>query len=104
MRAFGFHVDEAGRFFQAALGANDEPVLVIGTAIGHIIALRTADLISGEVCRREKFDFGDDDCLVAGCDGVGRRVFELVRGYEEGIGRGVEDAGFVEIGSAVVFD
>ena len=84
--------------------AEDEAVAVVGPAVGHVVSLRAADFVAGEVCRGEEFDFGDDDCFVAGCDGVRGGVFELVGGYEEGVCRGVEDAGFVKVGSAVVFD
>ena len=41
---------------------------------------------------------------MGGRDGVGRGVGNLVRGYEEGVGWGVEDAGLVEVGGAGVVD
>ena len=84
--------------------AEDEAVAVVGPAIGHVVTLWAADFVAGEVCGGEEFYFCDDDCFVAGCDGVGGGVFELVGGYEEGVSGWMEDAGFVEEGGAVVFD
>ena len=86
------------------MGAEDEAVAVVGPAIGHVVALWAADFVAGEVCGREEFYFCDDDCFIASCDGVGGRVFKLVRGYEESVCGWMEDAGFVEEGGAVVFD
>ncbi len=104
VRAFGFHVYEAGRFLEAALGADDEPVSVVGAAVGHVIALRAADLITGKVCRGKELDFCNDDCFITGGDGVWRGVFQLVRSHKERVCRWVKDASFVEIGSAIVFN
>ena len=66
VRTLGFHVDQAGRFAKGALGAQDQPVAIVGGAIGHIIALGTADFVAGEVGGREELDFGDDNGLIAG--------------------------------------
>lgn len=98
--AFGFHVDETGRFAKGALGAEDDAVAEIGAAIGHVVAFRTADFVAGEVGRGEEFDFGDDDCFVRGGDGVGGGVWDLIGGDEEGVGGWMEDACFVEVWSS----
>ena len=102
--AFRFHVDEAGGFAEGALRAEDEAVPVVRASVGHVVALWAADFVSGEIGWGEEFDLGDYDCFVAGCDGIGRGVSELVAGDEEGVCRWVEDARFVEIGGAIVFD
>ena len=104
VRAFRFHVDQPAGFAEGPLRAEDEAVAVVGPAGGHVVALRAADFVAGEVCGGEEFDFGDNDGFVARCDGVGARVVELVRGDEEGVGGRVEDAGFVEVGGALVVD
>ena len=104
VRPFGFHVDEPGRFVQGALGAEEDAVLVVGAAVGHVVALGAADFVAREVGRAGEFDLGDDDGFVGGADGSGVFVADLVGGDEEGVGGGVEDAGFVEEGGAVVFD
>ena len=104
MGAFGFHVDESRRFAEGALGAKDEAVAVVGATVGHVVAFWAADFVAGEVGGGEKFEFGDYDCFMGGRDGVGRGVGNLVRGYEEGVGWGVEDAGLVEVGGAGVVD
>ena len=48
--AFGFHVDQPGWFFQAALCAEDEAFAVVCAAIGHEVALRTTDFVACKVC------------------------------------------------------
>lgn len=85
MRAFRFHVDEAGGFAEGALGAEDEAVAVVGAAVGHEVALGTADFVAGEVGGGEEFEFGDYDGFMGGGDGVGGGVGDLVRGDEEGV-------------------
>lgn len=82
----------------------DEAVAVVCAAIGHVIALWATDFIAGEVCGGEEFYFGDDNCFVAGRDCIGGGVFKLVGCYKECICWGMEDAGFVEVGGARVFD
>ena len=84
------------------MGADDEAVAVIGTAICHVIALRTADFISSKVGGGEKFDLCYDDGLLAGCDCIWRRIFDLIGGHEKGVCRWMEDAGFVEVGGTWV--
>ena len=79
-----------------------EAIAVVGAPIGHVVALRASYFVAREIGRREKLDFGDDNCFVASSDRVWRGVFNLVRGYEEGVGWGVKDASFMEIGSARV--
>ena len=86
------------------MGAENEPVAVIRTAVGHIVAFRAADLVPGEVGGGEKFDFGDDDGFVVGGDGVWGLVWDLVRGDEEGVGLWIEDARFVEVRCSWVGD
>ena len=104
MGAFGFHVDEACGFAEGALRAEDEAVAVVGAAVGHVVAFGAADLVAGEVGGAEEFEFGDYDCFMGGGDGVGGVVGDLIRGDEEGVGWGVEDAGFVEVRRAGVVD
>ena len=105
MGALGFHVDEPGRFAEGALGAEDDAVAIVGAAVGHIIAFRTANLVAGKIGRGEEFDFGDDNGLVMGGDGVGRGIGDVIGGDEEGVGGRVEDASFMEVGSSrVLFD
>ena len=82
--------------------ANDEAVPIIGSAISHVIALWTSYFVAREIGRREELNFGDDYCFIASGNRVWRRVFQLVRGYEEGVTGRVEDAGFMKIGSARV--
>ena len=84
--------------------ANYEAVAVIGSAVSHVIALWTSYLVAREIGRREELNFGDDYCFIASGNRVWRGVFQLVRGYEEGVTGGVEDAGFMKIGSAGVVD
>lgn len=86
------------------MSAEDEAVAVVGAAISHVVAFRAADFVAGEVCGGEKFYFCNDDCFVAGCDGVGGGIGELVGGHEERVCGGVEDPCFVEIGGPGVFD
>lgn len=104
MGAFSFHVDEARWFAEGALRAEDEAVAVVGAAVGHVVAFWAADFVAGEVRWGEEFEFGDDDCFVGGGDGIGGGLGNLVRGYEEGVCGGVEDACFVEVGGAGVVD
>lgn len=104
MRTLGFHVNQSRGFAQRALRTEDETVAVVRTAIGHVVALWTADFITGEICGGKEFDFGHDYCFVAGRDGVWGGVFELVGGYEKGICRGMEDASLVEVWGAIVID
>lgn len=104
VRPLSFHVDEARRFAQGALGTQDQTVTVIGAAVGHIVAFGAANFVTGEVGGGKEFDFGDDNGFVMGGDGIGRGVGKLVRGDEEGIGRRVEHAGFMEIRRARVMD
>lgn len=104
VRAFGFHVDEAARFAEGALRAEDEAVAVVRAAVSHVVALRAADFVAGEVCWGEEFDFGHDDGFVLRGDGVGGWVGDLVGGDEEGVCGGVKDAGFVEVGGSGVGD
>ena len=68
--AFGFHVYQAGGLVQTTLGAEDQAVFVVGTPANHIVALWATDFVAGEVGWGEEFDFGDDDSLVRGCNGV----------------------------------
>ena len=82
--------------------ANYEAVAVIGPAICHVIALWTSYFVAREIGRREELDLGDDYCFIASGNRVWRGVFQLVRGYEEGVTGGVKDAGFMKIGSAWV--
>lgn len=82
--------------------ADYEAIAVIGTPIGHVIALRTSYLVAREIGRRKEFNLCDDDCLVAGGDGVWRGVFKLVGGYEERVAWRMKDASFMEIRSAGV--
>jgi len=89
---------------EGALGAEDEAVTVVGPAVGHVVAFRAADFVAGEICWGKELDFGDDDGLVAGGDGIGGRVFEFVGGYEERVCGWMENASFVEVGSAGVID
>ena len=84
--------------------AEDETVAVIGAPISHKITFRATDLIACEICGGEEFDFGDYDCFVARRCGIWRMVLDLVGSYEEGVGRGVEDAGFMEVWSSIIFD
>ena len=102
MRAFRFHVDEAGGFAEGALSAEDEAVAVVGSAVGHVVALGAADFVAREVGGGEEFEFGDYDCFMGRGDGVGGGIGDLVRGDEEGVCWGVEDASFVEVGGAGV--
>ena len=102
MRAFGFHVDKGSGFAQRALSADDETVAVVGAAIGHIIALRAADFVAGEVCWGEELDFCNNNCFVLSGDGVRRGVGDLIGGDEERVCWGVEYAGFVEVGGSGV--
>lgn len=104
MGAFSFHVDEAGGFAEGALRAEDEAVAVVGAAVGHEVAFWAADFVAGEVGGGEEFEFGDYDCFVGRGDGVGGVVGDLVRGYEESVCWGVEDACFVEVRSTRVVD
>ncbi len=104
MRAFRFHVDQSCWFSQTPLRTQKDPLAVIRSAVCHKVALGTADFVPGKVCGREDFDFGNDDCFVMCRDGVGRGIGDLVGSNEEGIRRGVKDAGFVEVGSAGVID
>lgn len=104
VRALGFHVDETAGLAQRALCAEDETVAVVSPAVGHVVALGAADLVAGEVAWGEELDFGDDDGLVVSGDSVGRGVGNLIRGDEECVCRGVEDAGFVEVGGPRVGD
>ena len=82
--------------------ANYEAVAVIGSAVSHVIALWTSYFVAREIGRREELHFGDDYCFIASGNRVWRGVFQLVRGYEEGVTGGMEDASFMEIGSAGV--
>lgn len=102
--ALGFHIDEAGGFAQRALRAEYQAVSIIGSAVGHVVALRATYLIAGEVGRGEEFDFGNNDGLVAGSDSIGGRVVELVGGDKECIRGRVEDAGFVKVRGSWVVD
>lgn len=102
MRAFRFHVHQPGRFFQTSLRAQDQPVAVVGPAVGHEIAFGAADFVARKVGRGKDFDFGDDDGFVPRGDGVRGGIGDLVRGDEERVGRGMEDACFVEVGGAGV--
>jgi len=102
--AFGFHVDEAARFVERTLRAEEQAVAVVDAAVGHVVALRAADFVASEVFGGEEFDFGDDDGFVGCADCGGVFVADLVGSDEERVGGGVEDAGFVEIGGALVFD
>lgn len=104
MGPLGFHVDEARRFAQGALGAQDQTIAVVGAAISHIVALGATDFVSGEVGWGKELDFGDDNGFVMSGDCIGRGVGKLVRCDEEGIGWRVEHAGFVEIWSARVMN
>ena len=104
MRAFSFHVDEAGGFAEGALSAEDEAVAVVGAAVGHEVAFWAADFVAGEVGGGKELEFGDYNCFMGGGDGVGGGVRDLVRGYEESICGGVEDAGFVEVRGTRVVD
>lgn len=104
MRPFGVHVDEARRFAQGALGAQDKTIAVVGAAVCHVVALGASDFVTGEVGWGKEFDFGDDNGFVMGGDGIGRGVGKEVRGDEERIGRRVEHAGFVEVRSTRVID
>lgn len=78
MGTLRFHVDKAGGFAQGALRAEDDAVAIVGAAVGHVIALWAADFVSCEVGGGKEFYFGDDDSFVAGRDGVGAGVVELV--------------------------
>lgn len=71
VRPLGFHVDQSRGFSQRALGTQDQPVAVIRAAAGHVISLRTSDLVAGEIGRGEELDFGNDDGLIMGGDGIG---------------------------------
>ncbi len=102
MRAFGFHVHQSGGFFQTPLRAQDQPIAVVGPAVRHEVAFGTADFVARKVGGREDFDFRDDDCFIPGGDGVGGGIGDLVRGDEESIGGGMEDACFVEEGGSRV--
>ncbi len=86
MGSFGFHVDEAAWFVERALGAEEDAVAVVDAAVDHVVAFRAADFVAGEVSGREEFDFGDDDGFVAGADGAGRFIADVVGGHEEGVG------------------
>ena len=104
MWALRFHVDEARRFTEGALSAEDEAVAVVGSAVGHVVALGAADFVAGEVGGRKEFEFGDYDSFMGGGDGVGGGGGDLVRGDEEGVCWRVEDASFVEVGGTRVVD
>ncbi len=82
--------------------AKYEAVAVVGSPIGHVVALWTSYFVAREIGGRKEFDFGYDDCFVASGDGVWRGVFKLIGGYEERVGWRVEDTGFMEIRSARV--
>lgn len=100
----GFHVDQPGGFSQGALGAQDQPVAIIRPPAGHEVSFRTSDLVAREIRRGEELDLGDDDCFVMGCDRVRRCVGKLVRGDEEGVAVGMEDARFVKKWGAWIVD
>ncbi len=100
----GFHVDEPARFVQRALGAEEDAVAVVDAAVGHVVALRTADLVAGEVFGAGEFDLGDDDGFVGRADGAGVFVGDLVGCDEECVGGSMKDAGFVEERGSFVFD
>lgn len=104
VRPLGFHVDQSCGFSQRALGAQDQPVAVIGAAAGHEISFRTSDLVAGEIRRREELNFGYDDGFVVGRDRIGGGIRELVGGDEQGVGLGMENARFVEKGCAWIID
>lgn len=104
VRPLGFHVDEAARLVQRALGAEEDAVAVVDAAVSHVIALRAADFVAGEVFGPEDFDFGDGDGLVGCADGAGVVVGDVVGCDEEGVGGSVEDAGFVKEWSSFVFN
>lgn len=86
------------------MSTEDQAIAVVGAAIGHVVTLRAANFVTGEVCGREEFYFRDNNGFIAGGNGIGRGIFELIRGYEERVRWGVEDAGFVEVRGAGVFD
>ena len=104
VRSFRFHVYQACGFVQTALGAKYETVFVIGAAVDHVVALGAADLVTGEVCRGEEFDFGNDDGFVGCGSGVGGGVGYLVGGYKEGGCGWVINARFVKVWGAGVGD
>ena len=104
VRTLGFHVDESRGLLQWALGAENQAIAVIRPPVGHVVAFRTSDFITGKVGRGKELDFGDDDGFVAGRHRVRRRVGKLVRRDKEGICRGMEHTGFVEIWRARVVD
>ena len=79
-----------------------EAVAVVGSPIGHVVALWTSYFVAREVSGRKELNFCYDDCFVASGDGVWRGVFQLIRGYEECVGWRVEDTGFMEIRGARV--
>lgn len=78
------------------MGAQDQPVPVIRAAAGHEISFGTSDLVARKIRRGEELDFGDDDGFIMGGDGVGRCIWESVRGDEQGVAGRMEDARFVE--------
>jgi len=102
--SFGFHVNETRRFSEGTLCADDQPISIIGTAHGHVIALWTSNFVAREICRREKFYLCDHYGLVACGDSIRRRIFELIGCYEESIRRRMEDPSVVEIWSTRIVD
>ena len=82
--------------------AEYEAIAVVGTSIGHVIALWASYFVAREIGRREEFNFCDYDCFVASGDCLWRLVFKLIGGYEESISWRMEDASFVEVRSARV--
>ena len=102
VRTLGLHEDEPRRLPQAALGAEDDPISIIGPAIGHVVALGEADFVTAKVAGGEEFHLGHHNGLVARRHCLGRAIFELVGGDEEGIGRWVKDTCFMEVGTSGV--
>ena len=62
--SFGFHVDEARRFAEGALGAEDDAIAKVAAAVCHVIAFWAADFVPSEVGGGEELDFGDEDGFV----------------------------------------
>lgn len=104
VRPFGFHVDQPGGLAQRTLRTQDQAVAVICAAAGHKVSLGASHFVAGEIGRGKELDLSDDNGLVMGGDCVRRRIRELVRGDEQGVGGWVEDARFVEEGGARIVD
>ena len=101
---FSFHIDEGCGFAEGALCTDNKTIAIIGATVGHIVALWTAYFVTCKVCRREEFHLCNDDGFVLCRDSVGRRIWDLVGGYEESICLRVEHAGFMEVRSARIIN